>query len=156
MDSAAQERIGWERVFEPRQGSREGSSVAVTTESATFFASVGAPSPSRRRAGEIRKSGLTPERPERERAYGVEAVPGDSPGVDTVVFKAQPKRRLTIRMLNGCPVATTPIGGRDGILRRVFVQSKEGSMLPKVAYVEIFGEDAATGAPLYEKFVPGK
>jgi len=93
---------------------------------------------------------------QRERAYGVEAVPGHSPGIYTVVFKARRKRHLKVHMLNGCPVATTRIGGHDAILRRLFVQAKEGSVLPKVVYVEFFGEDAATGAPLYEKFVPGK
>jgi hypothetical protein len=91
---------------------------------------------------------------QRERAYGVEVVPGHTPGTYTVVFKAQRKRHLKVRMLNGCPVATTPIGGRDGILRRLFVQSVEDSVLPKVAYVEFFGEDAGTGALLYEKIVP--
>ncbi len=59
-------------------------------------------------------------------------------------------------MLNGCAVATAPIGGQDGILRKMFVQSNERSFPSKVEYVEFFGEDAASGGPLYEKFVPGK
>ena len=93
---------------------------------------------------------------ERQRAYGFDVTPGDTPGTYAMAFKAGRKRRFTVRMLNGCPVVTTPIGGQDGILRRMFVQSKEGSMRPSVEYIELFGEDAAAGAPLYEKFVPGK
>jgi hypothetical protein len=59
-------------------------------------------------------------------------------------------------MLDGCPVVIAPIGGQSGILRRLFVQSKEGSLSPKVEFVELFGADAAGGGSLYEKFVPEK
>jgi hypothetical protein len=92
---------------------------------------------------------------ERKQAYGFDVTPGE-PGTFALAFKASRKRRLTIRMLNGCPAATGPIGRQNGILRRMFVQSKEHSLRPKVEYVELFGEDAASGGPLYEKFVPGK
>ena len=93
---------------------------------------------------------------ERQRAYGFDVTPGHTPGTYSMTFKAGRKRRLTVRMLNGCPVVTASIGGHDGILRRMFVQSKEGSMRPTVEYVEFFGQDAAAGVPLYEKFLPGK
>ena len=88
---------------------------------------------------------------ERERAYGFDISPGDIPGTYAMAFKADRNRRLTIRMLNNCPVATVPIGGKNGILRRMFVQSKEAFLLPKVEYVEYFGEDVVSGGPLYEK-----
>jgi hypothetical protein len=94
-------------------------------------------------------------RVEREHAYGVEATPGEGAGTYSLVFKASRKRRQTVRMLNGCPVATTSIDGHEGILRKIFVKSKEG-LSPSVEYVELFGEDLATGGPLYEKFVPEK
>ena len=94
-------------------------------------------------------------RVEREHAYGVEATPGESTGTYSLVFKASRKRQQTVRMLNGCPIATTSIDGHEGILRKIFVKSKEG-LSPSVEYVEVFGEDLATGAPLYEKFVPEK
>jgi hypothetical protein len=95
-------------------------------------------------------------RVEKDKAYGVEATPGDTVETYFLVFKAERKRRLTVRILNGCPVATTSIGGQSGILRRLFIQSKEGSALPKVEYVELFGQAADKGEPLYEKFAPGK
>jgi hypothetical protein len=93
---------------------------------------------------------------ERERAYGFDITPGDAPGAYAMAFKAERKRRVTVRTLNGCPIAMTSISGRNGILRRLFIQSKEGSALPRVEYVELFGEDADGGEPLYEKFGPGK
>ena len=93
-------------------------------------------------------------RMQRERAYGVSGEPGDSPGTFDVVFNAQKKRRLIIRTVDGCPVAMTPIAGRNAILRRLFVQSKEGTVMPKVEYVEFFGEDPDTRKPVHEKSVP--
>ena len=93
---------------------------------------------------------------EQDRAYGVEVTPGDSPGTYSMVFKAQRKRHFTLRMLNGCPVVTIPIRGRNAILRKLFVKAKETLVLPKVDYVEFFGEDADTGKTLHEKFKPGQ
>jgi len=93
---------------------------------------------------------------ERQHAYGIDVVPGKTPGTFEMAFKAGRDRRLVVRMLNGCPAVTGAIGGHDGVLRKLFVQSKEGGSLPKVEYVEFFGEDLATGEPLYERFVPGK
>jgi hypothetical protein len=91
---------------------------------------------------------------ERERAYGVEVTPGSSPEILSMVFKANPKRQFTVRNLNGCPVVTVSIDGRDAILRKLFIKSKETLMLPKIEYVEFFGEDAQTGKALREKFKP--
>ena len=93
---------------------------------------------------------------ERERAYGFDTAPGDAPGTYTLTFKARKKRHFLVRMLKGCPVVTATIGGQTAILRRLFVQSKEDDFLPKVEYIEFFGEDAESGAPVYEKFVPEK
>jgi uncharacterized protein DUF4833 len=93
---------------------------------------------------------------EREHAYGFDVTPGGASGTYTMAFKADQKRRLTIHVVGGCPVASTRIGGHDGTLRRIFVRSKEGSLRPRVEFIELFGEDASGGGPLYEKFVPGK
>jgi len=95
-------------------------------------------------------------RMEQDHAYGVVVTSGSASGTYALAFKALRKRHMTLRMLNGCPVVTTSIDGKKGILRRLFVQSKEGAALPKVEYIELFGESKDTGAPLYEKFVPGK
>ena len=91
-----------------------------------------------------------------QRAYGFDIKPGSAPGTFAMVFKADRKRRLTIRTLNGCPVVTGPIDGHEGILHRMFVQSNESFIPPKVEYVEFFGEDSETGTPLYEKSIRGK
>ena len=92
---------------------------------------------------------------ERQKAYGVDVSPGETEGTWTMVFLARPGRRFTVLTRNGCYVATVPISGHEGILRRMFVRAKEG-LPPKVESVEFFGEDLQSGAPLYEKFVPGE
>jgi hypothetical protein len=91
---------------------------------------------------------------EQQRAYGIDVASGKKPGTYTVTFRAGRRRRVLVELLDGCPVAIAPIGGHQGVLRRVFVKSKETIMMPKVEYVEFFGEEPATGAPLYEKFIP--
>jgi len=93
---------------------------------------------------------------ERERAYGISAEPGNAPGTFAIRFKANGRRRFVLRVLNGCPVVTGSIGGHDGILRRIFVHSKEGALGPKVQSVELFGKDVASGKDLHDKFVPKK
>jgi hypothetical protein len=93
---------------------------------------------------------------QRDHAYGVDVVRADAPGTYAMTFKAERKRGFTVRMLNGCPVVTGSLGGENGILRKIFVQSKEDSLRPKVQYIEFFAEDAASGKPLYEKYIPGK
>ena len=89
-------------------------------------------------------------------AYGFDVKPGNTPGTFAMAFKADRKRRLTIRTLDHCPVLTGPIDGHDGILHKMFVQSNESSSPPKVEYVEFFGEDLATRKPLHEKAIPRK
>ena len=93
---------------------------------------------------------------EKQRAYGFDVVPGKAAATYTMTLRAGRKRHITICMRNGCPVAIGPIHGRSGILRKIFVQSKEGFTRPRVEYVELFGEDPENGGPLHEKFIPGK
>lgn len=88
------------------------------------------------------------------RAYGFNMKPAAEPGTYALQFRAGKKRGLTIRVENGCPVAIGKIQGHPAILRRIFVRSKEGGLMPSVEYVEFFGEDPSTGQPVHERFVP--
>ncbi len=90
---------------------------------------------------------------ERDKAYGFEIAAGPKPGTYTMTLKADKRKEITVLVRDGCPVALAAIGGKPGVLQRMFVQSKE-VIEPKVEYIEIFGQDPATGAALYEKFVP--
>jgi hypothetical protein len=88
------------------------------------------------------------------RAYGFTIARGHESDSYSLTFRGG-KRHITIRVRDGCPEAVGTIGGRTGVLRRLFVQSKEG-LMPSVVYIELFGEDLETGQPLHEKFEPKK
>jgi hypothetical protein len=88
-----------------------------------------------------------------DRAYGFTTSPAREPGTYTLEFKARRGRHATVRMREGCPVALMKVAGKTAIVRRIYVKSKETILLPKVEYIELFGEDPATGKHLYEKIV---
>jgi hypothetical protein len=46
--------------------------------------------------------------------------------------------------------AETTIGGKQGFLTKLYVKMDEKSAMPKVLFVDIFGEDAGTGSKLTE------
>jgi hypothetical protein len=91
---------------------------------------------------------------ERKEAYGIDVTPGKSPGTFDMALKADSKKAMTVALRKGCGVVLTQIGGKQAILRRLFVQSKEELIRPKVEYIDFFGEDASTGAQVTEKYKP--
>ncbi len=90
---------------------------------------------------------------ERSLAYGFEVKPAPSGGF-AMVLKALRQRVIHIATRAGCTAAMSTIDGREGVLQRVFVKADDRAVIPPVQYVELFGIDAATGAPLHEKLVP--
>ena len=82
---------------------------------------------------------------ERKEAYGIHVTPGQTPGTFQMALKADPKKAMTVDLRKGCGVVLTQIGGKEGILRRLFVQSKHEMIRPKVEYIEFYGEDPSTG-----------
>jgi len=88
------------------------------------------------------------------RAYGFTIARGHESNSYSLTFRGG-KRHITIRVRDGCTEEVGTIGGRTGVLLRLFVQSKEG-LMPSVVYIELFGEDLETGQPLHEKFEPKK
>ena len=75
----------------------------------------------------------------------------EAPDTYALVFKASKGRHATLQMRGGCPVVLLTIGGHPAILKRIYVKSKEGGLMPKVEFIELFGDDATTGKPLHEK-----
>ncbi|HTO75426.1 MAG TPA: DUF4833 domain-containing protein [Thermoanaerobaculia bacterium] len=93
-------------------------------------------------------------RVERERAYGVDVVPGPEPRTFALTFKANKKRKFALRMRDGCAVVLAEIDGHEAVLSRIFVKSKEGGLTPTVEEITVSGSDASTGAPVRETFAP--
>lgn len=89
---------------------------------------------------------------ERRLAYGVDVLGTGAGGGVEIAVRALRERPIEVRTGEECPTARMPIAGRPAVLRRVFVQiARGGFFLPKVAYVELHGEDAETRSPVDER-----
>lgn len=90
---------------------------------------------------------------ERTLAYGVRCEPANA-GKFMLRFVASKKRWAEISLgPDGRAQAVMLIGKKMSQLHKIFVQVAETSWLPKVQYVEFFGEDVATHQPTYEKMI---
>jgi hypothetical protein len=88
-----------------------------------------------------------------KRAYGWETKPtGD--GAQFLKLKAFPDRNMWIRKYDGRWRVETTIAGKQALLDKLYVATDESGIMPKVLYVDVFGVDAATRAPLTEHLVP--
>ena len=65
------------------------------------------------------------------------------------------KRPITVYLRQGKTVAEITINGKAAILDKIFISARETRFMPKVNYLELFGKDVVTGAPCYEKVLPG-
>jgi hypothetical protein len=55
--------------------------------------------------------------------------------------------------VNGSYRVETLIDGRLAFLERIYVKAVNGGILPRVEYLELYGNDIRTGGSLYEKVV---
>jgi hypothetical protein len=65
-----------------------------------------------------------------------------------------PQKQLRVFRVNGSYRVETLINGRLAFLERIYVKSVNGGMLPKVEYLELYGNEITTGGSVYEKVVP--
>jgi hypothetical protein len=70
-----------------------------------------------------------------------------------VQLVAYPERKLRVYQANGSYQAVILIDGHPAFLERIYVQSVNAAILPKVEYLELYGRDAGTGVNLYEKIL---
>ncbi len=87
-------------------------------------------------------------------AYGFSVDPADGGNGFTVVLKAKKDRPVHLRMRGTCPAAFVTISGRPALLRRIFVQTKSGGVVPEVAWADVEGRDPDTGAVMKERIFP--
>ncbi|HTP52757.1 MAG TPA: DUF4833 domain-containing protein [Anaeromyxobacteraceae bacterium] len=87
-------------------------------------------------------------------AYGFSVDPAPGGEGYTVVLKAKKDRPIHLTLRDGCPAALVSIGGREGLLRRIFVQAGSGGVIPTVAWADIDGVDPKSGASLHERVFP--
>jgi len=76
----------------------------------------------------------------------------DGDGV-LVQLVSYPEKKLRVCRVNGSYRAEMVINGRLALLDRIYVKSVNGGILPRVEYLELYGNDLRTGRSLYEKVV---
>lgn len=86
---------------------------------------------------------------ERRLAYGFE-VTDVSAERCRLTLSACSQRSLRVERADEGFRATCHIGGQRAVLQRIFVQTREGALLPGVQHVDLFGT-SLTGAPLSER-----
>jgi len=91
---------------------------------------------------------------QRKLAYGYKVQDKTRQGF-TMRLVAFEERPIRVQSVKGGYRAMTIIGGRLAYLDKIYVRTKEDSMMPKVLYIELFGEDLTTGQPAYEKKLNG-
>lgn len=85
-------------------------------------------------------------------AYGYDVEPGND-GTHTMKLTALKERPLTLLRVNDRWRARTPIAGRPAYLNRIYVATDESGVMPKVLYVDVFGEAVADGKAVQERIV---
>ncbi|HVP67084.1 MAG TPA: DUF4833 domain-containing protein [Anaeromyxobacteraceae bacterium] len=87
-------------------------------------------------------------------AYGFSVDPAPEGDGFQVILKAKKDRPVHLTLRNGCPAALVRIAGRPGVLKRIFVQTGAGGVIPTVAWADLEGEDPENGDSLFERVYP--
>jgi hypothetical protein len=87
-------------------------------------------------------------------AYGwdTEPTPNGSYAFKMRAFKDRPM--WVVKARDRWRVQTTVLG-KQAYLNKLYVKTDESGMVPKVLYVDIYADDAASGAALFEHIVKG-
>jgi hypothetical protein len=83
-------------------------------------------------------------------AYGFDVSAVASNGTHTMKLKAFPDRPLTLIRVNGRWRAQVTIAGKQAYMTKLYVATDESGVMPKVLYVDVFGEDVGSGAAVQE------
>ena len=91
---------------------------------------------------------------QRRFAYGFETDYDRETRVATLRMRADIGREIRVVRTDHGYRAELPIDGRPAIVERIFIESIEGGVLPKVEHIDFWGADVETGEPRYERFEP--
>ncbi len=90
---------------------------------------------------------------ERAFAYGFEVRPASPLPGFWLALKADPKRQIYVSERESCPQPFTPISGRMGVLKVVYIEAEAAGLIPPVRSIQLFGTDPETGEELSEKIL---
>jgi Domain of unknown function (DUF4833) len=85
-------------------------------------------------------------------AYGWSTEPTGK-GTYALKLRAFKERPMWVVKANGKWRVQTTIAGKSAYMTKLYVATDESGVLPRVLYVDVFGEDAASGAALTEHMV---
>jgi hypothetical protein len=85
-------------------------------------------------------------------AYGYDCDPNGD-GTWKMKLKALPERPLTLLKVSDRWRAQTTIGGKQAYMNRIYVKTDESGVMPKVLYIDVFGEEVGSGAAVQEHIV---
>jgi hypothetical protein len=86
-------------------------------------------------------------------AYGYDTEPGKA-GSWVLRLKAFKERPMwLVKTKSGKWRAQTKIGGHDAYMSRLYVKTDESGVIPKVLFVDVFGEDINDGKAVQEHIV---
>lgn len=85
---------------------------------------------------------------ERKMAYGFD-IKANGAEWDLKLVAA-PDRAIKLTSVGGRWRAQTTLNGKPAYLKRIFIQTKEGGVVPTVVSVDLFGDDVASGKAVQE------
>ncbi len=91
---------------------------------------------------------------EKKMAYGFDIKKDNSGKFYRMRLVSYKQREIKIFKQGGRIKAEVIIDGRPSYFEKVYISSKEGWLLPKVDYIELYGQDIITGERRYEKILP--
>lgn len=91
---------------------------------------------------------------EKKKAYGIRVKADPAHNGYILTLAAAAWMPLAVREIEGAVRVEVDINGRPAALQKMFIQSRDRLMGPKVEYIELYGKDLQTGELRREKIIP--
>lgn len=92
---------------------------------------------------------------ERKYAYGIDSQEELEQNKFRILMVVLKNREIIIEKINGSFRAVVFINGKQSILEKVYIESKQRlTGLPKVLYIDLFGRTEGKGFPMRERIIP--
>jgi predicted small lipoprotein YifL len=90
---------------------------------------------------------------EKKKGYGFDIKLDPSVDGYKMNLRGDPQRQITVKKEGDAIRAEVIIGGRQAVLEKIYINSSDGLMGPKVHYIVLSGKDLKTGGKCSQKIV---